>query len=335
MSPDDFPSEAAGRIVLLAKEAGLLYRTQVANAEAAGAIGVILFNSIRFPGNYGGTWRPNIEATDMPVLAATWNQGEWLEEMLRAQGAVSLRLQTKHYENLESVNVIGIKPAESGDLAADAVLVTAHLDSVIGSPGANDDASGVGLALELARVLRDYNTDKELRFVLFGCEEKGTVGSHYYVDQLSNAELNRIVGVFNADMVATSDPEINEFYALTSGGSTNLVTDVAEAAGSRLGDSSVLPGELGFGDHVSFHEVGIAAALFIWMNPDGSSIWNGSLEKFYHTPQDSLADNISPERMQNALNIVGAAVFDLVRKEVPALERSRVRAAPNETNPLE
>jgi len=80
---------------------------------------------------------------------------------------------------------------------------------------------------------------------------------------------------------------------------------------------------------VSFLEVGIAAALFIWVNPDGS------LEDFYHTPQDSLADNISPERMQNALNIVGAAVFDLIRKEVPALERSRVRAAPNETNQLE
>jgi carbonic anhydrase len=33
--------------------------------------------------------------------------------------------------------------------------------------------------------------------------------------------------------------------------------------------------------------------------------------------------------------IVGAAVFDLIRKEIPALERSRVRAVPNETNPLE
>jgi aminopeptidase YwaD len=82
-----------------------------------------------------------------------------LEEML-AQGSVALSVQTKRYENLESVNVIGIKPAKNGDSDADAVLVTAHADTVAGSPGANDNASGVALTLELARVLRAYNTDR-------------------------------------------------------------------------------------------------------------------------------------------------------------------------------
>jgi aminopeptidase YwaD len=52
------------------------------------------------------------------------------------------------------------------------------------------------------------------------------------------------------------------------------------------------------------------------------------IEKVYHTPQDTIVENISLERMQNALDIVGAAVFDVVRKEVPALENSRVRAVP-------
>lgn len=52
------------------------------------------------------------------------------------------------------------------------------------------------------------------------------------------------------------------------------------------------------------------------------------IEKVYHTPQNTIAENISLERMQNALDIIGAAVFDVVRKEVPALENSRVRANP-------
>jgi aminopeptidase YwaD len=292
----------------------------VINAEAAGAIGVILFNSILSPGNYGGVWQPSIEASDIPVLGATWNQGEQLEDMLK-QGAVTVRLQTEHHENLVSVNVVGIKPAKNGDLAADAVLVTAHLDSVIGAPGASDDASGVGLALELAGVLRDYNTDKELRFVLFGSEEKGLVGSRYYVDQLQPAELDRIVGVFNADMVATSDSESDQLFAMTVDGSSNLVSDAAEAAGSRLGNSSILPAELGRSDHVPFHNVGIPAAMF----SRGRGV-RFAAEDFYHTFQDTVAENISAERMQSALDIVGAAVFDLIRKKVPALERSRVRA---------
>jgi aminopeptidase YwaD len=235
------------------------------------------------------------------------------------------------------VNVIGIKPAKNGDLAADAVLVTAHYDSVIGSPGANDNASGVGLALELARVLRDYNTDKELRFILFGNEERmdlnepGLVGSRYYVNQLhnyGNAELDRIVGVFNADMVASSDPVPMHLYFNTDDGLRNLVTEAAEAAGARLGNSSLLPEEGGGSDHVSFHEAGVPAAWFYLHAAN-------AVEPLKHTSLDTLAENVSVERMQNALDIVGAAVFDLIRKEVPALERSRVRAAPNETDPLE
>jgi aminopeptidase YwaD len=226
------------------------------------------------------------------------------------------------------VNVIGIKPAKNGDLAADAVLVTAHYDSVIGSPGANDNASGVGLALELARVLRDYNNDKELRFILFGCEERGLIGSRYYVDQSQPAELDRIVGVFNADMVASSDPVPMPLYVMTVDGLRNLVSDAAIAAGSRLGNSSLLPGELGSSDHVSFYEVGIPAALFYLRAPIG-------VEPLKHTSLDTVAENISVERMQSALEIVGAAVFDAVRKAVPALNRSRVRAIPDETNPLE
>lgn len=315
----NFPPETPGKIVLMRRDNyDYRYRVQVRNAATAGAIGVILFNPIVFPGEYGGAWRPVITPTDIPVLGGTWNQGDWLNDMLD-QGSVTLRIQTKHYANLESVNVIARKPAKSGDPDAEAVLVTAHADSVPGAPGANDNASGVALALELARVLRDYNTDRELRFVLFGSEERGLLGSHYYVDQLSDAQLSRIVGVFNADMVATSDPESTHLYAMTVDGVSNLVSSAAEAAGSRLGNSSLLPGEFGRSDHVSFHEVGIPAALFIRVRADGS------LEDFYHTPQDTLAENISPQRMQTSLDIVGAAVFDMIRKQVPALERSRVR----------
>jgi aminopeptidase YwaD len=318
-SPSHFPPETDGAIVLMESGSGNIWR--VGNAEDAGAIGVILFNPIRYPGEYGGAWVPHIEATDIPVLGATWNQGEVLEDMIEQGAVVTLKIQTEHHENLESVNVIGIKPAKNGDLAAGAILVTAHLDSVVGAPGANDNASGVGLALELARVLRDYNTDKELRFILFGSEEPGFVGSRYYVDELQPAELDRIVGVFNADMVATTDSESEQLYAFTVDGLRNLVTDVAEAAGSRLGNSSLLPAEFGGSDHVPFHNRGVPAAMFALGQ-------NARLdaEDVYHTFQDTVAENISVERMQSALDIVGAAVFDLVRKEVPALERSRVRA---------
>jgi aminopeptidase YwaD len=327
--PSDFPPETAGNIVLmLRRPTPEGYRPQVALAQAAGASAVILDRDIRPPGYYCGAWAPDLRPrARIPVLGACCNHGEWLKDML-AQGSVTLSIQTKRHRNLESVNVIGIKPATSGDPDADVVLVTAHLDSVVGAPGANDNASGVALALELARVFRNYNTDKELRVALFGAEELGVVGSRHYVNQLSDQELDRILGVFNADMVATSDPVVSDLYAMSVDGLPNLVTDAAEAAGSRLGNSEILPAQLGRSDHRVFHEVGVPAALFIWMRVDSEDPLQFYLEEIYHTPQDTLAENISPGRMQSALDIVGAAVFDLIRKAVPALENSRVRAGP-------
>jgi aminopeptidase YwaD len=324
----DFPPETPGKIVLMKRAStDRLYRRQVLNAVAAGAIGVILFIPVSSPGDYGGRWRPVVNETDVPVLGAAWIEGVWLKEML-AEGPVNLHVWTKWYENLESVNVIGSKPATSGDDDAEAVLVTAHLDSVPGAPGANDNASGVAMALELARTLRNYNTDKELRVVLFGSEERGLIGSRHYVAQLSDAELERILAVFNADMVATSEPDFDSLYAMTEDGLPNLVTDAAIAAGSRLGNSSLLPGEFGRSDHVPFHEVGVPAALFIRAHLRPGNPNDYYLESLYHTPQDTLDENISQVRMQENLEIVSAAVFDLIRKQVPALEKSQIRAAP-------
>jgi len=302
----------------------------VANAEAAGASAVILYSLVESRGNYGGAWNPSLRSSSpagIPVLGAAFIQGEWLKDML-AQGPVSLDLQTKHYADLESVNVIGIKPPKNKDPDPDAVLLTGHLDTVVGAPGANDNSSGVALVLELARVYRGYNSDKELRFILFGSEERGLRGSRYYVNQLSFEEQDQIMAVFNGDMVATSYPVVTHLYAMTVDGELNLVTEAAEAAGMRLGNSSILPGEFGSSDHVPFHQVNIPAALFIWMRIDSWDPLEYYIEKVYHTPQDTIVENVSLERMQNALDIIGAAVFDVVRKEVPALENSRVRAIP-------
>jgi len=330
-NPSDFPTNTAGKIVLMERASTTtLYRTQVANAESAGAAAVILYSLVGSRGNYGGAWNPSLSSSSpagILVLGAALIQGQWLKNMLD-QGSVNLRVQTKQYSNLLSVNVIGIKPAKSGDPNAPAILVTGHLDSVVGAPGANDNSSGVALALELARVFRGYNTDKEIRFIAFGSEERGLLGSRYYVNQLSQEERDQILAVFNSDMVSTSYPLVTHLYAMTVDGIPNLVTDAAEAAGGRLGNSSILPGEFGSSDHVPFYQAGIPAALFIWMRVDSWDPLVYYIEKVYHTPQDTIDENVSLERMQNALDIIGAAVFDVSRKEVPALERSRVRANP-------
>ncbi|MGK7376771.1 M20/M25/M40 family metallo-hydrolase [Planococcus sp. 1R117A] len=322
LSPSDFPAEIKGEIVLLTRESTTAnYRIQVDNAVKAGAAGVILQSVVGSRGNYGSAFNPSLTASyDVPVYGAAYVQGEWLKEQLE-EGAVKLELTAARYTDLKSVNVIGTKKAKNQKADNKEVLLTAHMDSVVGAPGANDNASGVGLMLELARVYKGYNTDKELKFIAFGSEERGLLGARYYVDQLSQPERENIEAVFNPDMVATKYEQAKNLYAMTVDGSKNIVTDSTVAAGARLGNSDILPGQFGSSDHVPFHNAGIPAALFIWMGIDSWDPLVYHIEKVYHTPEDTIEDNISEERMQSALDIIGAGLFDVIRKDVPAAKK--------------
>lgn len=62
-------------------------------------------------------------------------------------------------------------------------------------------------------------------------------------------------------------------------------------------------------------------ALFIWMGVDS---WNPliyHIEKVYHTPQDNVLENISPERMRMALDVIGTGVYNSLQKPVPQTEQ--------------
>ncbi|MRX71607.1 M20/M25/M40 family metallo-hydrolase [Bacillus lacus] len=291
------------------------YQAQVKALAEAKAAGVILQSLVGSRGNYGQAFNPSLPVKyDIPVFGASYIHGEWLKDEISA-GRKQISLTGQHFTNLQSVNVIAVKKAKSKNPEGKEVILGAHHDSVVGAPGANDNASGVGLMLELARVYKGYNTDKDLKFIAFGSEERGLLGARYYVDQLNQKQRDAIEAVFVPDMVATSYEKAKNLYAMTPDGSRNIVTDSAVAAGTRLGNSDILPGTFGSSDHVPFHNAGIPAALFIWMGVDS---WNPlvyHIEKVYHTPQDTIADNVSHERMQSALDIIGSGLFDVVRKK--------------------
>ncbi len=68
------------------------------------------------------------------------------------------------------------------DRPGEIVLLAAHLDTVAGSPGANDDAVNAALVLGVARAIRAAGpARRSLRFVLFTGEEEKLLGSRAYV----------------------------------------------------------------------------------------------------------------------------------------------------------
>lgn len=82
------------------------------------------------------------------------------------------------------------------------LILSAHFDSTKNSYGVNDNASGVAVVLELARVLSYVDLPYNLKFIMFSGEEKYMLGSRWYVNTLSEEERKNIIGVINIDTIA-------------------------------------------------------------------------------------------------------------------------------------
>ncbi|MGW6563789.1 M28 family peptidase [Streptomyces sp. NPDC054975] len=83
-------------------------------------------------------------------------------------------LRFRVHRRLTGANLLA-DPADGGD--GPAVLVGAHLDTVRGSPGADDNASGVAALLEVARLLGGLPQPPPVRLAFFDMEELGFVGA--------------------------------------------------------------------------------------------------------------------------------------------------------------
>jgi len=168
-----------------------------------------------------------------------------------------------------SRNVIASK-ARSGPPATRVVIVAAHLDSInldggpaAPAPGADDNASGSAGVLEIARALADRQSSDELRFILFGAEELGLLGSRHYVGRLAAAERSRIAAVINMDMIGSLNSS-SRGVLLEGAPVSRTVMDRLGDAASTYTDLTVETSIYPFAsDHVPFIEKGIPAVLTI------------------------------------------------------------------------
>ncbi len=85
------------------------------------------------------------------------------------------------------------------DIAAGAILVGAHYDTVAFSPGADDNASGMAVVLEVARLFSSRPTPRTLQLAFFDKEETGLLGSKAFVSKTTH--LQNLRGVIVMDMV--------------------------------------------------------------------------------------------------------------------------------------
>src|SRR5262245_3352079 len=102
-------------------------------------------------------------------------------------------------------NVIADWP---GGNTSQVVMLGSHLDSVTAGPGINDNGSGSATLLEVALTLAEQNPQlaKHVRFAWWASEERGLVGSRFYVSRLSASQRASISAYLNFDMIASPNP---------------------------------------------------------------------------------------------------------------------------------
>jgi aminopeptidase YwaD len=105
------------------------------------------------------------------------------------------------YRGTNFRNIVGRSSAQRG---ASLVILGAHFDSVPGTPGADDNASGVAVLLEAARLLSRTRLRSEVFFCAFNLEELNMIGSSHFAKKLKSAGT-KVDAMVSLEMVGYTD----------------------------------------------------------------------------------------------------------------------------------
>ncbi|MGH6887680.1 MAG: M28 family peptidase [Rhizomicrobium sp.] len=251
--PVDFAGFVRGHIALLERGA-CDYDTQAANATAAGAAAALIYNGPRMANESGRGGRRDggafqamlAEPACIPVFGVTaYTLGAELARAYAAGEAPALHfhVRTRQKSNID-YNLIADAPL--GD-PNHIVVLEGHLDSIYGA-GMLDNASGSATMLEIALAMAHTHTRHRLRYIWFGGEEIGLLGSKYYTRNLTKKENRRIVFDIDADVTATPN------FAI-------LVADPKNASNAKRFPPNVVPeSRVGNRDFIDyFRSAGIVA----------------------------------------------------------------------------
>jgi Zn-dependent M28 family amino/carboxypeptidase len=213
-----------------------------------------------------------------------------------------------------------------GGRADHTVVVGGHLDSVLEGPGINDDGSGTStnLAVALAMAKKKIKPVNKVRFIWFGGEENGLLGSTHYVESLSQEQQDDVGLMLDFDMLASPnyvrfvyDGDASDNPDLDPG---PVGSDVIEARFNRHFAGKHLATEPtpfdGRSDYQGFIDVGIpAGGIFagaeVIKTPEEAAIFGGTagepFDKCYHQACDTLA-NLNLQSMDEMSDAVADSV---------------------------
>ncbi len=222
---------------------------------------------------------------------------------------VTMKNVTEHHGEGVGRNVIAYLPGSDPALKMETVILAAHLDHLGLNPslmpGANDNASGVAVAMAVARALAAFELrpQRTVAFLFFGAEEQGVLGSEFYLLHVP-APLKKAKAVINLDGVGRG----KKIYALAAKNYPSLWKFFAQA------NRALVKADVG---REYFHNRArprLDAARFMWAGIPTVSFSAGGAPELpyptYHTRRDA-PDILTPAIMVGLGKLIFAAVADL------------------------
>jgi aminopeptidase YwaD len=287
-------------------------RAKRARATKAGAVGLVEFYSNptlpwKILANYLNTDRLGVDeagATATEPLAHLWLNDPDLKEALawqdRKTAPVTLAIGGMKVDRFNTYNVVGYLEGTDPKLKDEYVVYSAHYDHIgVGRAdeagdtiynGARDNAIGTVTVLSAAENLGRYPTKRSALFVLFTGEEKGLLGSAWFVEH-SPVELKKLVYCFNSDNGGYNDVTRATIIGLGRTTADGLIKTACQAFGlAATDDPAPEQGLFDRSDNVNFAKKGIPAPTFSL----GFKAFDDEIGKYYHQPGDQ-PDNLDYE----------------------------------------
>jgi Zn-dependent M28 family amino/carboxypeptidase len=221
------------------------------------------------------------------------------------KGKIQVSQESSH-ETISSPNVVAFLPGSDPLLNDEYITYIAHLDHIGELHGADhqdainngalDNASGIAVMLETARLFSEQETPRRsLLFLAVTAEEKGLVGSEYFAHN-PTVPVDKLVGAINLDMPLL----LYDFGDVIAFGAEHSTLGDAVQTAADEADIALTPDPFPEqnifirSDHYRFVQQGIPA-IFLVTGPnsrdgetDTQQIFEGFLKEHYHRPSDDL-----------------------------------------------
>lgn len=315
----DFSGFTGGHIAIIQRGA-CSFALKAQNAQAAGAIAVVVFNQGNTEsrkGVFNGTLGDSADV-NIPVIGIGYDLGVLLN-------GSNLRIVVDSTVTItETVNVLAESPFGNPD---NVIMAGGHLDSVDEGPGINDNGSGSAALLEIALKMAKVQTVNKVRFAWWGAEESGLIGSTAYIFDpefgITQEEYDALALYLNFDMVGSP----NYFFGIYDGDGSDfgLVgppgSDAIEATFEQFYGSAGEPSQgsafSGRSDYAAFIQVGIpAGGLFTGAEgiktPEEAALYGGTAgdqyDPCYHSACDTF-DNVSLKALDVNSDAIAYAIL--------------------------